>query len=161
MIAFPFVIVLTLFLPALIPNIHLLFFAPALIILYYKKPLVFCLWVSLFCGLLLDLLAGQHRLGLHAINYCLVTGLLYQQKRNFFEDSLTTLPIMTFFFAVLSTTIQVVLLYIFETGIAVSWEWVGIDLLIMPLFDAFYAFFFFTLPMAVLYKKVRRSGDEY
>jgi hypothetical protein len=144
---FVFALLVTLFLPAFISGAPLLFFAPFLILLYYKKPLIFCLWISLICGSILDLLEGQNRLGLHATSYCLATALLFQYKRNFFEDSLLTLPLITFFFAVISTGIQVAFLFVFERGILLTWEWIGSDLILMPILDAFYAFFFFTLPM--------------
>ena len=156
-----FALALNLFMPALFPALNLTFFAPFLVVSFYKKPLFICLWFALICGVVLDLLASEHRLGLHAINYCLATWLLYDQKRNFFEDSLSTLPIMTFFFSVISTGIQAILLYIFEHGIAFSWEWAGTDLVIMPLCDAAYAFVSFTIPFILMSSKTRRSGDEY
>jgi hypothetical protein len=53
---------------------------------------------------------------------------------------------MTFFFAIGSTLIQTILLFIFEKGIAISWGWGVTDLLLFPLFDALYAFLWFTLP---------------
>jgi len=145
---FLFALLLTLLSPAFAPSFNLQFFVPVLILSYYRKPLVACLWLSLCCGLILDLLASDHRLGLHALNYCLITLVLYNQKRNFFEDSLTTLPIMTLFFSVLSTGLQVILLVLFEKGLPLTIGWVATDLILLPLCDALYGFIFFTIPFS-------------
>lgn len=158
---FFFVLSLNLLLPALLPLGHLTYFAPFLILLYYRKPLSTCLWCSLLCGLVLDLSTSQYRLGLHAFNYSLTTGILYHQKRNFFEDGPSTLPLVTFFFSSLSTGIQMILLSIFIGGISPSWNWVGTDLIIMPACDALYAFLCFTFPWLWWTQRTRRSGEEY
>lgn len=145
-IALIFSLLATLFTASLAPQVNLLFFAPFFVYLFYKKPLIFCLWTSLLCGVVLDLLSAQQRFGLYAINFCITTALLYQQKRNFFEDSLSTIPILTFLFSVVSTCLQVILLFVFDKGIPLSWEWAGSDLILMPLLDAFYGFALFSLP---------------
>ncbi len=151
---------LTLFIPALCPFIRLTFFAPFLIILYYQRPFLACLWFSFLCGALLDLLSSHQRLGVFAVSYCLTTAILFGQRRNFFADSITTMPIMTYFFCFLSTLSQAVLIYIFDRGLTLSWGWTLADLLLMPLFDAGYAFGVFILP-SLLFGKPQRRGKEY
>lgn len=145
----------------LFTTVPLMFFAPFLVILYYKKPLVTCLWWSLLCGLIVDLLSIQDRLGIHAMNYCIITWFLYRQRRNFFADSASTLPIMTFFFSVFSTLVEVILIDIFGTRMHLTWEWAMTDLLILPLFDAGFAFCYFILPFILLGKRPRKGQDYF
>jgi rod shape-determining protein MreD len=147
-------------LPALFPSWRLIFFAPFLVILYYQKSYLSCLWISLSCGLLLDLLSAHERIGLHAVDYCLTTFILYKQRRHFFADSLTTLPIMTYLFSAISTLLQLGLIYIFQYKVQLSWEWVFTDLIYMPAMDALYAFVCFIFPAAIFGKRQRR-GKEY
>lgn len=150
----------TLFLPLYFPKIKLLWFAPFLITLYYQKPIAACLWASLGCGLVLDLTTSTDHFGIHAFNYVVVSTLLYSQKRHFFGDSLSTLPIMTYFFSVISTLLQMLLLNIFEDIDIFSVGWVIRDLTLMPLLDALYAFILFVLPWRLLGGK-QRSGKDY
>lgn len=105
----------------------------------------------------MDLLSSHRHLGLFALNYCFVTTLLYPQKQHFFEDSISTLPIMCFFFAVASTLIQIPLHRVFESPIALSQDWWLNDLILMPLFDALYGLVWFTLPGFFLPRKSKRE----
>lgn len=159
-VAFAICLLLTLGLPALFPNIRLTFFAPFLIIACYKASLKKCLWIALLCGVIVDLLSSYTRFGLYSLDYCATLFILYPQRRNFFADSLSTLPIMTFLFALLSTLLMALLLYSIETINVFSWGWVFTDLLMMPAVDGFYAYFIFILP-ALLFGKRRRAGKEY
>jgi rod shape-determining protein MreD len=151
---------LTLFIPALFPSLRLNFFVPFLIILYYQRPFLNCLWFSFLCGMILDLLSSHPRLGVFTVSYCLTTALLFGQRRNFFADSVTTMPIMTYFFCFLSTLLQAVLIYIFDRGLSLSWGWVIADLFLMPVLDACYAFGLFILP-SFLFGKPQKRGKEY
>ena len=107
-------LIFTFFTPLYIPQIKLIWFAPFLITLYYQKPLEACLWSSLGCGFLIDLTTSTEHLGLHGFNYTIVSALLYGQKRHFFGDSLSTMPIMVYLFCFMSTLVQAVLLNLFE-----------------------------------------------
>lgn len=156
-----FVLFLTLSIPTLFPHMRLLFFAPFLIIVYYKKSFLASLWTSLFCGLFLDLLSSHTHLGFHATSYCLSTALLYSQRRNFFADSLSTLPLMTYFFSSIATLFQMGLMHFFEQRIQFSWEWVMTDLVYMPGLDALYAFACFILPARCFGKRPRRGRDYF
>jgi rod shape-determining protein MreD len=155
-----FCLILTLTASSLSPYFRLSFFAPFLVIACYKKPLIACLWFSLLCGLILDLLSSHTRIGIHALTFCITISLLYPQKRNFFADSLSTLPIMTFLFASLSSFIMALLLYSLEMNSMLSWNWILTDLIIMPAADGLYAFCCFILP-ALLFGKPRRRSKDY
>lgn len=147
-------------LPVLFPLARLTFFAPFLIIACYKASLKKCLWMALLCGVIVDLLSSYTRFGLYSVDYCLTTALLYPQRRNFFADSLSTLPIMTFFFASLSTLIMAILIYSIDNKNVLSAGWIFTDLIIMPAFDAIYAFMLFILP-AIFFGQRQRRGKDY
>jgi rod shape-determining protein MreD len=140
------------------PGWRLNFLIPGLILTFYKHNFITSLWASFTVGLILDLMAVEIQFGLYAINYCITTWILYRQKRNFFEDYLSTIPVMTFFFSVISTSIQLVLLQAFGNGIPISWQWMACDMVVMPACDALYAFAFFTLP---LFASKFRLRQEY
>lgn len=151
---------LTLFAPILFPGLHLLYFAPFVCCCYYYRSYAASLWISLLCGLIIDLLSAPLRFGLHALNFTLTTAFLYSKKQHFFQDQLSTLPILTFFFSLISTLIQLILLYIFETSLTLSWKWVFTDLLWMPCTDGIYAFICFSLPI-IIWGKTPRRGKDY
>lgn len=153
-------LLLTLFSPTLVPQLRLTFFAPFLIMACYQKTLLSSLWLAVMCGLILDLLVAHSHFGLCALDFCLTIALIYPQRRNFFADSLGTLPAMTFFFASISALIMGVLLYNVEMENVFSWPWVLTDLVLMPMGDAGYAFICFILP-ALLFGKQRRRGKDY
>lgn len=150
----------TVFLPFLFPSWKLNTFAPLLVIMYYQKSFLSCLWASLLCGTLIDLFSAHAQFGLHAVNYTFTTLLLYNQRRNFFADSLSTLPLMTFFFVSLSTLFQWILVYTFERENVFSWYWMATDLLYMPLIDSSFATCCFILPW-LFFGKRQRKGKEF
>lgn len=92
------------------------------------------------------------------MNYCAVTWFLYHQKQNYFEDSLSTLPLLTAFFAILSTLIQAFLMYFMDSPIVLSWQWMWSDLIKMSLWDALFAFIWFTIPLHSLPRAPQRRA---
>lgn len=160
-LAFGITVLLTLLTPILVPAARLDFFAPYLIIVFYKCPRIKALWIAAGCGLFLDLLSTQSRLGIHALSFVLATAMLYPQRRHFFADSMSTLPIMTFLFSILSTISTVSLSLVLERDLLLTKGWVVTDLLIMPFFDAAYAFFAFILPLRLFGKRPRRAQDYF
>ena len=118
---------------------HLLFFAPYLVLVFYKRSRFVSLWCAIGCGLVIDLLSSSPHFGLTALNYTLASWILYGQTLNFFEDKVFTLPLMTAFFAILSTIISVTIAFFFAEPIHLSLHWLLTDLIAMPLFDALYA----------------------
>lgn len=156
--AFLSTFILTLFIPVIAPSMRLMFFIPYLIILFYQKSFPYCLWAAFLCGLTIDLLSIQSPFGFYACNYTLATAVIYPQKRNFFADHLSTLPIMTVLFSVVATLLEVVFIYIFGNPISIGLQWMITDLTIMPLFDGLYAFVWFILiPLSFQKKQKRRS----
>ena len=147
--------------PALLPQWHLLFFAPFLVIASYQKSFSTCLWFAFFCGLFLDLLSSNIYLGLHACCFGLTIAILYPQRRHFFADSISTLPILTFYFSLLSTLISAILFYCIESKNVFSWPWMWTDVIVMPMIDAFYAFCCFILPALVIGTKPRKAKDYF
>lgn len=143
--AFIGILLLTVFSPALLPTFRLLYFSPFLILVYYQKPYSSSLWISIACGLILDLLASNVRFGLYALNFAMTAAIIYKQRWNFFADSFSTLPIMTFLFSFTSTVIQALLFYIFAKPIPLSLAWVFTDLLAFPALDAIFAVVWFLI----------------
>ncbi|MEC7839532.1 MAG: mreD [Chlamydiota bacterium] len=154
-------LILTLLIPSTFPSARLYFFIPFIITSYYQKPLLTCLWYSIACGLVLDLLAADSRLGLHAVVYSLSTMLLYGQRKNFFSDYLTTLPLMTLFFSLLATTIETGIYYGIGKAPPLTLNLFICDFVVMPICDAAYAFTFFILPYLVLGKKQLKGKDYF
>lgn len=155
------VIALSLFLPALFPFFKIQYFIPFLIILIYRKSFIFCLWASMGCGLVLDLLSPHDRIGLYAITYTMTTGIIFRQKRHFFADSLTTLPLMTLLFSIISTAIQALLFSFFQKAIILNLGWIIKDLVFFPLLDMVFAFMVFILPFALFGKPIRKGKDYF
>lgn len=149
-----------LFLPVFVPQLRLTYFAPFLILLFYRTNYSICLWTSLTVGLFIDLLTTDARFGLYALNYSLTTALLYHFKKLFFDDYASTVPCMTIFFAILSTCIQAVLLYAFNKKLIISWDWIGTDLVAMPILDGVYALVGIMLPLPLMQKIKRRFRNS-
>ncbi|NGX54336.1 MAG: hypothetical protein K1000chlam4_01062 [Chlamydiae bacterium] len=131
------------------PSFHLLFFAPYLIISLYRYPLVDALWRAIGCGIAIDLLSSSPLFGQTALIYCIATLLLHPQRLNFFEDKLSTLPLMTTLFSLLSTIMQALLLFVLGHSIGLHWPMVVTDFIAMPLVDGLYAMLLFTLPFQI------------
>lgn len=147
---FTYAFSLAMFLPLFFPSLYLLFFAPFLVLSFYRYPLSSCLWQALICGFIIDLLSSQTRLGTYAVNYCLATLCLYRYQFHFFEDRLSTLPLMTFCFTCLTTVIQAGLFYMTDKLFFVSWDWLKNDLFLSPFQNALYASCAFSLPIVIL-----------
>src|SRR5262245_6915899 len=106
-IALPIALFCTFFGPILFPQLHLSYLTPYLVICFYKYSRIGVLWRAFMCGIILDALSSSSFFGFSSLNFCLVSFLLYGQTRNFFEDKLSTLPLMTFLFSFLSTGVSV------------------------------------------------------
>lgn len=146
--------------PVFYPTARLSYLIPCLIILFYQKPLISCLWASFFAALFLDLLSSNTFLGLHVTSYCAATAIMYPQKRHFFADNLTTLPILTFLTSIAVTAFQGVLVHVFQGKATFGAAWYLTNLLFMPLLDSAYAFTVFLLPF-LLFGKPRRHGNDF
>lgn len=145
LVAFVSVLVFTVFSPTLLPSIKLFYFSAFLVLVYYQKSYLSSLWISLACGLILDLLASNIRFGLHALNFTMTTAIVYKQRWNFFADSFSTLPIMTFLFSFTSSVLQALLLYIFAIHFPLSFQWILTDIFVLPILDALFAVIWFLI----------------
>lgn len=145
--------------PILLPSLRLAFFVPFLILTIYSTNLVTSLWISLGIGLILDLFSPDSLFGMFALTYCGTIALLYKQKQTLFEDQITTIPLFTFFFSMLSTIIQLLLVYAFNGRPMISWSWAGSDLIAWPLLDAVYAILGIMLPLRLL-KRLKLSHNN-
>ncbi|MCC5831763.1 MAG: hypothetical protein JJU12_01810 [Chlamydiales bacterium] len=155
----PFLFFCALFGLLFFPQRQLLYFAPYLVVVFYRCTRFAALWRAIGCGTVIDLFSSTPHFGLTALNYCAVSWLLYGQKRNFFEDRPSTLPLMTFFFSVLSTLTSVILSFLFAYQPMLTLKWFFTDLIVMPLSDAAYAFAV-SLPFQLTFllrKMIRRS----
>lgn len=151
----------TLLAPIVIPYAKLFFFSPFIIILFYQKSLSTTLWWALLCGLIVDLFNADTHLGLHAASYCVAAMLLYSQSRNFFSDTPSTLPIMSYLFSVVATVAYMGFIYIFEKKIVFTFGFVLTDLVYMPAFDALYAFCIYVLPFYCISRRPRKGQDYF
>lgn len=98
----------------------------------------------------MDLMGSHLHLGIYGLTYYLTTLILFKQRRFFFDDSLTTLPIMTALFSAISTVVLVITLFFLEGGVPLSWNWVYTDLIAYSLIDACYAFLCFQAPSLLM-----------
>lgn len=160
-VAFTLTLLLTLFGRIIDSSLNLLFFAPFLVITYYQKSLPTCLGWSMGCGAVLDLLAPYPHFGVYALCFSAATLLLYGRKHRFFVDRLSTLPLMTFFFSILVGIFHLMVVNLFEQRISPSWQWAKGDLLVMPFFDALYAFTLFILPFFLFGKRPKKGKDYF
>jgi len=157
---FLFSFLLTILMPVIVPSFTIAYLVPCIVVLFYTKSLIACLWGALGCGFILDILSPHAHLGLYASNFTITAALLYRQKQHFFSDKATTLPLMTFFFSLLSTLFHTFFVGMFEEKITVTRNWILFDLLLLPAYDGVFAFSVFILPFLVLGKQIRK-GDDY
>ena len=146
-----------LFNSALLPAVKLLVFSPFLAILYNRASFQFCLWVACLCGLIIDCVSTDLRLGIHALNYCLVTVVLYNQKRHFFEEKPLAICLFTGLISWVSTLILWLLIPLCGGSFILSKGVIATDLLLMPIVDTAYAFLCFCSPL-ILYSHIKKVG---
>ena len=144
---------LAIWLTALAPHLKLTFFAPFLIIQFYRSPLYVCLWQAFLCGFIIDLLSTDTPLGAYAFAYTLTSAILFTAKQQFFEDQLMTYPALTALFGSLSSALLMLTLTATGQGLIIGWQTLLTDLIGMPLLDGIYAALCFTLPFRWLGKK--------
>ncbi|CDZ80586.1 rod shape-determining protein MreD [Candidatus Rubidus massiliensis] len=149
--------ILFLTIPSLFSLSKIFFFTPFLITVYYQRSFIFSLWSSFFCGLIIDSIGSTSHFGIHALNFCVTTLLIRNQRMNFFADNLYTLPIMTYIFSSCSTIIHWVLLKLFDHSVELSFSILFIDFLLVPITDSIYAFCVFVLPSIIYDRKVKKE----
>jgi hypothetical protein len=154
---FVYTFFLTITLPLLF-NFHLLYFAPFLVICFYRTTLINSLWWAFSCGFMIDLLASETRLGFYALNYCLATIWIYRYQFHFFEDRFSTLPIMTFLISFAIALIQGALYFLIDKPFYLSLDWVQRHLLSVPLQIAFYSIIAFKFPSLLIAHLKKRAS---
>ncbi|MBI3236693.1 MAG: hypothetical protein HYZ48_03200 [Chlamydiales bacterium] len=159
-LAFPLflAILALLFGTALFPNLHLFAFSPFFAIVYNKRSLIASLWITALCGTFLDLISSELTFGLTPLYLVLTTCALYRAKKHFFEDKPLSLSLFTALISSVATLLHIATTTIFDRAIhTLSWKFALIDLIIMPMIDAIYAFIWFYLPMRG-YLHIRKVG---
>lgn len=146
--------------------------------LFVSRPLISCLipfviqgietkntfpalWRGFLTGLFLDLLSVDTRFGLYGLTYLITTFLALRLKGLLFEDHRSTLSTLTFLFSSLSQIVRWGLIPLLDkTPLSLSAELIFTSLLLVPLYNALFAFTMFTLP-AFLFQKPERKAHEY
>ena len=136
-------------------SLPIFWFAPLLVYFFYKKPLSEALVWTFVAGICLDLIHPALRFGITPLFMLITTLVLYEQKRHFFFDSLTTFPLMTLLYSLIFT-----LLLALWVQPPLTLSWAISDLVLMPLLDASAAFISITLPLMLL-GPIRRKGEDY
>jgi len=156
---FPWIlaVAMALFATAFFPSARLMPFAPFLALAYYRLTLSKALWVAFGCGLVLDLLSSDLRIGIYGLNFALATLFLYTRKRHFFEDKPIAFSLFSSLISLTCTLIQLFFLYLLDQTIPLGEASFFSDLVAMPILDGLYAFLWFTCPMK-LYDYIQRRG---
>lgn len=137
-----------------LPRIAILAFAPFLALAMMRCEMRRALWLSALAGVLVDLLSDDP-MGLHALNYSIVVGLLFKVKKHFLHDQPFHLSLYTALVSSLSTALQLMLLFLFDRRVPFDGRWIFADLVGMPVIDALYAFVWFAAPLS-LFDKMKR-----
>ncbi|NGX56101.1 MAG: hypothetical protein K1060chlam5_00336 [Candidatus Anoxychlamydiales bacterium] len=130
--------------------IKLIYFAPFITLIFYKTSIYTSLWLSIICGLIIDLFSSSY-FGLNAICYSATTIFLYNEKKYFSYKNINIF-IFTTIYSFIFSMFYPLSLFIFEKGIKITLKWMISDLVIMPLTDGAYAFLLFSLPLILLQK---------
>ena len=138
----------------LIPRIAILAFAPLLALLALRSDLPRALWLAALAGSIMDALS-EDPMGLHALNYVLITAFFFRYRTHFSYDQPSHLSLLTALISSASTLLQLTFLFLFDRRVPFGGRWVFTDLVGMPVIDALYAFVWFAAPLA-LADKLRR-----
>jgi rod shape-determining protein MreD len=139
----------------LLPRLAILAYAPWIALVALRCSQKKALWLSAAAGAVIDLLSDDP-MGLHALNYTLCTALIYRFRKHFLYDQPLHLSIFTALFSLLSTVLQLTLLFLYDQKVPFGGKWIVADLIGMPLIDALYAFVWFAAPL-IFFEKVRSS----
>jgi rod shape-determining protein MreD len=145
-IAFFIALFIALFGSAIFPGIRLFAFAPFLTLVFTRKNLYTSLWLSLSCGLIIDLLQNQYTFGLYALCYSLTTLILYKQKRLIYADKPFSLSIFVAIYSMTAVIVHLIIIAFCGATAPRSFMWILCDTLLMVVIDSAYALILFTLP---------------
>jgi rod shape-determining protein MreD len=130
----------------LLPKLTILAFAPLIAFVILRSKLIPALFTSLLAGAIVDLFSDDP-MGIHALNYVLVTAILSRFRTHLSHDEPLHLTLFSGGVSILSTLIQLFLLFLFDKKVPFDSKWTLLDLTLMPLIDAFYAFVWFAAPL--------------
>lgn len=133
------------FLPIALPGIPLQIFVPLLVWTFYRYSRIESLYFAVVAGLLCDLLSSTQHMGLYTASYLLSSHVLYPCSTLFFEGNLWTLPLLTFFFSIISSICYLFFYAFFEGSITLTWQWFFCDMLVLPSCDFLYALLWFEI----------------
>lgn len=158
-----FIAVLVLFLlfPSRFGTISLFPFAPFLVVTLYQCSYVNSLWAACICGVAQDLFSSHDFFAAHTLAYCAATALLYRQRRNFFPDRLTTLPLMVFFLCLI---VMIVFSLLAKAGLQpkkIGENFLHRDMLLWPLWESALSITLFVVPCWLLSKRQRRASEYF
>ena len=146
---FIFATIFAIFSSAIFPNFFKpIFYIPFLVISFFQASFIISLWLGCLSGFITDLLSSTH-MGMHALIYTLCVMLFYRQKK-YFKETPLNISIFTVLISFVYTLLNVVLLYVLEGGIKITFTWFLTDFIGMSLFDGIYAFIFFALPLKMI-----------
>lgn len=135
---------------------HLFFFSPFLAIAMNRTAWLTSLWLALLAGFCTDM-SSSAPFGFHSLSYTLTVALLYSQRHRFLPDHLAAIPVYSFCISSVTTLLQALLMAFFDKPIALSWAWVGTDLVCMPLLDALYGVFGYLPILSLLPRGPKRA----
>ena len=107
----------------------------------------------------MDLLCSDARFGLYALNFFCTTLILFRLRSHFFETNPLSLSLFSSLIAAFSTALHILILVAFGAHMKVTLLSLTVDLLLMPLVDGLYAFFWFTLPL-FLYNRLNEKRSK-
>lgn len=146
-------------LPIFLPKFRIDVFVSLFVIACYKLSLFECLSLVILVGFLYDLFAPQAHLGATSFIFALSLLLIYQQKKRFFKDNLSTFPIMSFYFSLTSSFFRI-FFYERELFRQIDLNWIFSDFMPMCFADSVFGFAVFILPL-ILLKGRSKAGSEY
>ncbi len=141
------------------PPFTLLPFAPWIALVSLSRPLPKTLWLSFVAGVMIDLISDDP-IGVHALNYCITAAIVFRFHKHFLYDDPLHLSLFTALISLISTSVQMSLLFLFDRRIPFAGKWILADLFGMSLADGIYALIWFALPL-ILFRKLRRHGNVY
>ncbi len=143
----------------LFPQITILAFSPFLALVVLRSSFTQALWLSAMAGTLMDLISNDP-MGMHALNYVIVSALFFRVKNHFLYDEPFHLSLFTVIVSITSTILQFLLLFLFDRRIPLEGRWVIADFLGMPAIDGLVAYVWFAAPLA-LFAKCKKMWDLF
>ena len=156
-ILFCYALVLHLFF-SFFTHLQLLTFAPFLIMACYRASLQTALWWAFICGIFIDCFSYDTKFGTYALINCLAIFFIYRLQMYFFIDRISTLPLMTAFFSLMSSFIYLIYFYLNGYSFSLPLSWFRVNVMEAALIDALYAGICFTIPSLWSLKPTKRRS---